>query len=852
MSNARSQLAPLCFHCQEPLAGSKLTARIGERNEPVCCIGCQAVAEMIAGSGLADYYIRRTASAPRPDERTKDESWRAYVEPQVAAQFVRQGTETHAVDLLIENLRCSACGWLIERAVAALDDVTTVQVNAAIGRAHIEWKAGTDRLAEIMGTIAQLGYGPHPVTEETSARVYCNERRAMLKRFIVATFGMMQVMMFAVAGYSAELNGEHIDPTLDRYFRLVSLLVSVPVLFYAGKPFLMNAWNNLRTRTIGMDLPVSAALLLAFIASTFNTFAFSGEVYFDSITMFVFFLTLTRFIELSVRHRTNSVADALAQHLPASARRVVGDTIETVPTSELRVGDLIVVPTGATVPADGTIAEGTTNVNEALLSGESLPVVRTVGDRVASGSINVGAPIRVAVSTVGPNTLLSNIVAMLRRAQTQKPLAVQIADRAAGTFLRVVLIASVFVCIAWLLIDPTQAFAATLAVLVVACPCAFSIATPAALAASTARLAREGVLVTKPDAIATLARVDHVIFDKTGTLTRGAVRLDRCTVLGSLPHEQCLAIAAALEQSSSHPIAQAFKGEPTRGLLATDIETVPGFGVQGTIAGRRYRIGIAGYVAELRNEVATRSGDVSSGTTIVLGDEREVLAQFQLSDALRNDSRIAVERLHALGIDTEILSGDGHAAVAGVARQCGVPTFFARRTPEQKLARVRELQSQGRVVAMVGDGINDAPVLGQADVSIAMGRGAALAIAAADLILVAEKPSAVANIVLAARRTVRTARQNLIWSAAYNFSALPLAAFGLISPWMAAIGMSLSSLLVLANALRLLPAKGAALAARGAGQKNLAILDAMSEQQFAADRPSSSFLPESQAPSPAP
>jgi Cu2+-exporting ATPase len=843
MNAARSQAASLCFHCQEPLAGSKLTARIGERIEPVCCVGCQAVAEMIAGSGLADYYIRRTASAPRPDERTSDASWRAYVEPQVAAQFVRQGSDTHAVDLLIENLRCSACGWLIERAVSAIDGVTNVQVNAAIGRAHIEWKAGSDCLEAIMGTIAQLGYGPHPVTEETSARVYCNERRSMLKRFVVATFGMMQVMMFAVAGYSAELNGERIDPTLEHYFRLVSLLVSVPVLFYAGKPFLMNAWNNLRTRTVGMDLPVSAALLLAFTASAVNTFAFRGEVYFDSITMFVFFLTLTRFIELSVRHRTNSVADALAQHLPATARRVVGDRIETVPTNELQVGDLIVVPTGATIPADGIVAEGTTNVNESLLTGESLPVVRTVGDRVASGSINIGAPIRITVGAVGQSTLLSNIVAMLRRAQTQKPLAVQVADRAAGTFLRVVLIASVFVCLGWLFVDPSRAFAATLAVLVVACPCAFSIATPAALAASTARLARDGVLVTKPDAIATLARVDHVIFDKTGTLTRGEVRLDRCTALGSLSHEQCLAIAAALEESSSHPIAQAFKGEPSRGLNATDIETVAGFGVQGTIDGKRYRIGIAGYVAELRNEVAPRACDVSSGTLIALGSETEPLAQFQLSDALRSDSRIAVDHLKTLGIETGILSGDGQAAVAGVAKQCGVSNFLARRTPGQKLAHVRDLQSRGRVVAMVGDGINDAPVLGQADVSIAMGRGAALAIAAADFIFVAEKPSAVGSIIQTARRTVRTARQNLIWSAAYNFSALPLAAFGLISPWMAAIGMSLSSMLVLANALRLLPAKGARLGTRDASQRNLAVVDARSEQQTA-------FLPRASSTAP--
>ena len=829
--------APLCFHCQEPLAGSTLTAQIGERTESVCCVGCQAVAEMIAGSGLAEYYVRRTKSAPRPGEDAKPESWQAYVDPQIAATFVRSGGRTDSVDLLIENLRCPACGWLIERAVSSIPDIKTVEVNATLGRARIEWAHGVDRFEEVLRTIAQLGYGPHPITDETASRVYCNERRSMLKRFIVATFGMMQVMMFAVAGYSAELNGERIDPTIEHYFRIVSLLVSVPVLLYAGRPFLLNAWNNIRTRTVGMDLPVSAALILAFVASTWNTFVRHGEVYFDSITMFVFFLTLTRFIELSVRHRTNSVADALARHIPATAQRIVGERVETIPTQQLRIGDLIVVPSGATVPVDGTIVDGTTTVNEALLSGESLPVTRSIGDRVASGSINTGAPVRVNVTAIGANTVLSNIVAMLRRAQTQKPLAILSANRAAAVFLRVVLVASVVVCAAWLVFDPSRAFAATLAVLVVACPCAFSIATPAALAASTAQLAREGVLVTRPDALETLARVDHVIFDKTGTLTRGDIQLDACTPSGSLTEAECLAIAAALEQSSAHPIAGAFRHLSTTGLVATNVVTVPGFGVEGTIRDRRYRIGIANFVAELRGERPHRANEAASGTVVVLGDENEALARFALSDSLREDSRDAVRGLHAMEIGTEILSGDGQSAVATIAQRCRVETFFARRNPEQKLARVHELQAQRKTVAMIGDGINDAPVLGAADVSIAMGRGAALAIAAADLILVAEKPSALPSIIRTAQRTVQIARQNLVWSATYNFCALPLAAFGYIPPWVAAVGMSASSLFVLLNALRLLPMNGSGRGARGSGRS----------QDF-----EGSLLPEPRASSPEP
>jgi P-type Cu2+ transporter len=809
----------ICFHCQEPLRHSRLVAQIGERCEPVCCAGCQAVAEMIAGSGLADFYTRRTASSPRPsNDNTANAAWLAYVQPDVAAQFVRRGADADGVDLLIENLRCSACGWLIERTVGAVAGVRCVDVNAALGRAHIEWAPGTATLEAVMRTIAQLGYTPHPVTTETTARVHRNERNAMLKRFAVATFGMMQVMMFAVAGYSAEIGGEVIDPTLEHYFRLVSLFVSLPVLFYSARPFLLNAWNNVRTRTIGMDLPVSAALVLAFVASTWNTLVRSGEVYFDSITMFVFFLTLSRFIELSVRHRTNSVADALAQHLPATAQRIIADGVETIATAQLRIGDHLIVRSGATIPADGRIIDGETTVNEALLTGESLPIVRKCGDSVAGGSINAGSPIRVEVTAIGADTTLSSIVALLRRAQTQKPLALQASDRAAALFLRVVLIASVCVCAAWLVFDPSRAFPATLAVLVVACPCAFSIATPAALAASTAQLARQGVLVTKPDALETLSRIRHVIFDKTGTLTRGEVQLDYCTATGPLAYEDCLAIAAALEQSSEHPISAAFKGIDTRGLLATGIKTVPGFGVEGSVDGKRYRIGVAGFVAELRGETRARLGEQVNGAAIALGDETHELATFALSDALREDSREAVEQLRALGIATEILSGDGHAAVATVARRCNVPQFFARRTPAQKVARVQELQAQGTPVAMLGDGINDAPVLGAVDVSIAMGRGAALAIAAADFIFVAERPSALAGVIRTSRRTLMIARQNLIWSATYNFCALPLAALGLISPWVAAIGMSASSLFVLLNALRLLP-RSAEAASTSAGTR---------------------------------
>src|SRR5690606_7489677 len=522
---------------------------------------------------------------------------------------------------------------------------------------------------------------------------------------------------------------------------------------------------------------------------------------------------------LVVRHRTTGVAEALTTHLPATAHRVRNGVLEDVPCAALERDDLVIVRIGEIVPADGVIVEGETSLDESLLSGESTPVRRAANDAVCAGTRNTQAPIVMRVTAIGAATVLSNIVAMLRQAQAQKPTIAQAADRAAAKFLRYVLFASGVVCAVWLAIDPSRAFEATLAVLVVACPCAFSLAMPAALAAATGALARQGVLIAHPDAIESLARIDHVVFDKTGTLTRGEVRLQSCTPFGNLPAAECLRIACAREGMSEHPIAKAFAlaASPT-GAQPTvqQVRVAAGAGIEGIVDGRRYRLGRADFVAELRGERGAGSLDTDSGSaTVTLGDESQALAQFVFSDTCREDSREAVRQLHALGVRTEILSGDARPAVEQIAERCGIERFCARQSPAQKLERMRSLQSQGAHAAMIGDGINDAPVMAAANVSVAMGRGAALALAAADIVLVSERLTALPEAIRAARRTMRIARQNLIWSAAYNFCALPLAALGLIPPWAAAVGMSLSSIAVVMNGVR----AGAGRWARSAGQK---------------------------------
>jgi Cu2+-exporting ATPase len=793
-----------CFHCGEPLNGSTLTARVRGRDEPVCCAGCLAVAELIASAGLDDFYRFRDTPSARPETDIED-VWTAYERPEVAERFLKRSGEISAVALLIEGLRCAACSWLIDKVLCRTPGVRRVDINAATARAYVEFDAARINLGQLLRTIAQLGYRPYPASDDALARVHQEERRAGLKRLMLSAFGMMQVMMFAVAEYAAHLGGETIAPEMSRYFRLVSMLVATPVMVYAGRPFFINAWNSLRARTIGMDVPVSTALLLAFAASTWNTFVGHGEVYFDSVTMFVFFLTLGRFVEMTVRHRATGLTEALTRHLPATAHRVRDGIIEDVPTAALACGDVILVRTGETVPADGVIVDGETALDEAVLTGESTPVRRTIDDNVAAGTLNVLAPIRVRVTALGERTLIAGIVALLQRAQAQKPAIALAADRAASKFLRYVLLAAGAVCATWLALDPTRAFPATLAVLVVACPCAFALAMPAALAAATSALARNGVLVARPDAIEALAKIDRVIFDKTGTLTRGDVQLERCLPLGTQSTEECLRIAVALESMSEHPIARAFAqvhSDASALPTVTDVRVVAGLGIEGCIDGRRYRIGRADFVAALRGTSVELHEQDATLATVVLGDETQALAQFTFSDALRDDAPQAIEALRALNIEAEILSGDVPAVVRRTAERCGIATFEARQSPEQKLARVQTLQATGATVAMIGDGINDAPVLGAANVSVAMGRGAALALAAADIVLVGEQLSALPRAIRTAQRTMRIARQNLIWSATYNFCALPLAAVGLVPPWLAAIGMSLSSVAVVLNAMR--------------------------------------------------
>ncbi len=790
-----------CFHCQEPIpAGTTFCAKVAREEQPVCCLGCLAAAEMISDAGLADFYRFRTAGAPKP-ESGADDVWSTYDRSEVFTPLLGREGPLSVVNLLIEDTRCAACSWLIAERLKRLPGVDRANTNPATHRAQVAFDHTRVGLATILRAVAALGYRPHVLGASDTLEIATRERRGALKRLAVAGFGMMQVMMIATGLYVGAREG--MDPIIKEYLRIICLVVTAPVLVYSGRPFFQGAIASLRSRHLGMDVPVAIGLSLAFVASSWNTLVHRGDVYFDSVTMFVFLLLLGRYVEMGARHRAGSTAEALLRLVPATALRIQADRRERVPVASLQAGDHVMVPAGECFPADGCIVDGRTEVDEALLTGESLPVGKARHDTVAAGSLNVGAPVVVALSAVGQSTVLAGIVRLLERAQTERPRIARLADRAATWFVTRVLLGAVIVALIWLWLDPSRAFEATLSVLVVTCPCALSLATPTVVTAATAALAREGLLVTRADALEALAQVDQVVFDKTGTLTLGKPTIEQVSVLrGSA--EQAMALAAALERGSEHPLAHAFDAVAST-VKASDLAVHPGAGIEGYVDGQRWRIGTAEFVAECSGPRPAALPEAP----VYLGDADGWFAAFEIGDTLRPEAAQTVRALQERGLTPHIASGDYATAVDKVASQLGIRNAHSRLLPAQKLALVQNLAKNGHHVLAVGDGINDAPTLGAAAVSVALGTGSALAQASADLVALRGNLATLPLAIDTARRATRVIRQNLVWATAYNLVALPVAALGWVPPWLAAIGMSGSSLLVVINALRLTRVKRA-------------------------------------------
>ena len=715
--------------------------------------------------------------------------------------------------VVFDGMHCAACAGTIEQALRGTPGVVEADVSAASHRGRVVWDEGATKPSAWMRAVLRTGYRPLPAHGALASAQRQAETRKMLWRLGVAGLCMMQVMMYAAPAYFTA-PGE-IEPDIVHLLRWAQWVLSVPVVLFSCQPFFRNALLDLRLRRISMDLPVALGMGITFVVSSLGTFEpnglFGHEVYFDSLTLFVFFLLAGRWLELRLRDRTAGALEALMHRLPESVlRRGAAGDWQRVSIRRLRVGDVVRVLPGEAFPADGTVLAGATSVDEALLTGESTPLARGAGEAVIAGSHNLTAPVELRVDQVGADTRYAQIVALMAQASTSKPHIAQLADRLAKPFLIFVLLAAGLACAWWWPSDPGHALMIAVAILVVTCPCALSLATPAAMLASAGALAKGGILVRRLQALETLAGVDEVVFDKTGTLTRDAFVLERIDLREGMPRALALRGAAALAQDSLHPVSRAIAqaareegGEAAVPLQVTGLREVAGQGVEARMAdGHMLRLGSAAFCG--------LPAGIADGPVSHLCDEQGWVASFHLREDLREDARAAVQALQAGGVRVRLLSGDRPEAAARVGRLAGIADAQGGCSPADKLAALRQAQQAGASVAMVGDGLNDGPVLAGADVSFAFGRAVPLARAQADFVVLAERLAAIPGTHGQARRTMRIVRQNLGWAAAYNAVGVPLAMLGWMPAWAAGLGMAASSLLVVLNALRLARTQGGA------------------------------------------
>ena len=754
-------MALSCFHCGLPvLEPGRHRARLGGEERELCCAGCEAVARTILEAGLEAYYGTRTAPA-------------APVEP-----FGREiaGGESGEAALILDRVRCAACLWLIEQRLAGAPGVTRAEVNYATQRAHVSWDRGRTGLRAIVDAVRAVGYDAYPYDPRRAEAQERSERRSALWRLFVAGFGAMQVMMYAFPAYVDGPAGT-LSTDAAQLMRWASLLITLPVLLISCRPFFDGALGELRGRRIGLETPIALGLGGGFAASAWATIAGSGEVYFDSISMLAFLLLAARYAEGAARRRAAHALDPLLGRDPAAA--------------PIAGGERVVVAPGERIPADGVVEEGVSAVDESLLTGESAPVAKRKGDELVAGSVNLEQPLALRVTRVGADTRAAAIARLVERAAAAKPPLVLAADRVARTLTWVVLGVA---ALAWALSgNPWVA----VAVLVATCPCALGLAAPIVLTRAAAELFRRGALLTRSRALEALGRATDVVLDKTGTLTEGKLLMREIILLGTASEERCRELAASLEASSRHPIARVLAVEGV--APAREATNHPGEGIEARIDGRSVRIGAAAFC---RPAGAALPLVESDATVVYLADETQWLAAFVLEDRLRPGTAELIGFFRGRGLRIHLLSGDRTEVVQKLAGRLGIDVFAGGATPQAKYDYVARLQACGRIVAMVGDGLNDTPVLARADVSFAMASGADAAQLQADVVVLGSQAGAIVEAFGVARRAMRLVRENLAWALVYNAAVLPLAAAGWIGPWQAALGMGASSLAVLLNALR--------------------------------------------------
>lgn len=914
-----------CFHCGDPVPQPPFHAEILGKSREMCCMGCQLASQSIVEAGLEQYYldrseINRTASLPTQMTRLE-----AYDHDEIKSQFVYAQDGLSVAELSVNNLRCAACTWLIESRLDELEGVSKCQVNLTNQRMRVIWNEEKLPISRILAIINEIGYEAKPYRQDTHEAMLARHNNQMLLRLGIAALGSMQAMMYAVALYF----GEYSDMLIFQrdFLRWVSLFVSTPVFFYAGIPFFTSAWSAIRARQVNMDVPVSLALIITFFASLYATVTGQGETYYDSVSMFIFFLLAGRYIEHNARLKAATMANDLVVVEPVLVQKVAEDkraaarilqqlkdnesqqnekntAIEesTAPTGvlivnetgeqnvsstkaeampdfmqrmeanvhqltsriaqdwqqsrnqllartktendsedsaekkqmvtahSLQVGDIIMVEAGSEIISDGILLSPTATVSQSLLTGEGDLIIKNQGDYIVGGAQNDSQPFEMLITALPEDSQIGLIDRLMNRAMSEKPKLAQQADKLARWFVARILVLSALVFIGWYMVDPSQAIWATVAVLVATCPCALSLATPIALTVATNRLASYGFLTTRGHTLQTLAEITHVAFDKTGTLTYGKpnlLNIEPATPINqnnpdalalSAQKDELLAIAAALEVGSRHPIAHALLTAAYQlHLPATQaLQHYPAGGVEAMIDGVVYRIGHVDFALDGLNSHATGNHDLTidlvaqrASSAVVLSCQKresktwQALACFYFNDKVRDSAKPMLDALKGLGIESVMLTGDPSPQALAMAERLEMQFAYNGLSPTDKVNHIQTLQAKGAVVLMVGDGINDAPVLAAADVSTSIAGAADLAQVSSDSIILNGQIEAITAAKRIADKTERIIKQNFRWALMYNGVVLIPAALGYVPPWLAAIGMSLSSLFVVLNALRL-------------------------------------------------
>ncbi|MCS0288759.1 heavy metal translocating P-type ATPase [Vibrio alginolyticus] len=783
-----------CYHCGEDVpANTDFKVDILGESRKMCCPGCETVAQTIVDSGLVSYYQYRTAPAEKADLVPEQlQALIHYDNEDVQSEFVRNRENVSEVTLSLEGVSCAACAWLIEKQVSNTAGLVSIRVNTTTNRALLAWDKTQVRLSELLSVIHKLGYKAAPFEADKQEASYHRMMKQYLYRLGIAGLATMQVMMLAVALY-LEVFGD-LEPEFKNYFRWVSLIFATPVLLYSALPFYLNAWRSIKGRTLGMDVPVSIALIFAYVASLIATVTEQGEVFFESISMFTFFLLVGRFLEMRARRKAAAASGNLLKLIPAIATTLDG---EQIPVKTLKVGDRIRVLPGEHIPADGKVISGRIHIDESMLTGESVHVVKREGDAVYAGTLNGDESFELEVMSSKADSMISNIVRLQDEAQHSKPKIAEIADVVARYFVGAILIISAGTWLYWHQTKPDDAFWIMLSVLVATCPCALSLATPTALTCATSRMGNFGILLRKGHVFETLCKINHLVVDKTGTLTKGDIEICDTKVLSDLPKEDCLSLAAALEAHANHPIARSFASYANDDFVVYEVQNVIGSGIEGIWNGKVVKIGSAAFVQGKESE---------ESHAVYLSVDGEHVAIFYYRDPIRKESKAFVQRFADAGIKTTLLTGDSLSNARPVANEIGIDHVVASAKPEDKLAYLKSLDEDS-ITMMVGDGINDAPTLAGAHLSVAMGGGTDVAKASADMTLLGDNLEKLLEARLLALRTRKIIRENLAWSLGYNLLILPLAVAGLVAPYIAVVGMSASSIIVVSNSLRLLKEK---------------------------------------------